>query len=101
MNVVDSPGWLEYFADAPNAEAFAAPILDTGSLIVPSVSVLKVFKRVLQQRGHDDALQAVALVKQGQVIPLDEALALQAAKLGLEHELPLADSAVAGNGSGL
>ena len=28
MNVVDSSGWLEYFADAPNSEFFAAAIED-------------------------------------------------------------------------
>ena len=92
MNVVDSSGWLEYFADTPNADVFAAPILETDNLIVPSISLLEVFKRVLQQRGQDAALQTVALMKQGQVVPLDETLALQAAKLGLEHKLPLADS---------
>ncbi len=94
MNVVDSSGWLEYFADTTNADAFAAPILETENLIVPSISLLEVFKRVLQQRGQDAALQTVALMKQGQVVPLDETLALQAAKLGLEHKLPLADSVI-------
>lgn len=92
MNVVDSSGWLEYFADNPNADVFATPILEIDNLIVPSISLLEVFKRVLQQRGQDAALQTVALMKQGQVVPLDETLALQAAKLGLEHKLPLADS---------
>lgn len=94
MNVVDSSGWLEYFADTPNADVFAAPILETENLIVPSISLLEVFKRVLQQRGQDAALQTVALMKQGQVVPLEETLALQAAKLGLEHKLPLADSVI-------
>ncbi|MFO8023847.1 type II toxin-antitoxin system VapC family toxin [Thiohalophilus sp.] len=92
MNVVDSSGWLEYFADNPNADVFATPILEIDNLIVPSISLLEVFKRVLQQRGQDAALQTVALMKQGQVVPLDETLALKAAKLGLEHKLPLADS---------
>ena len=94
MNVVDSSGWLEYFADTPNADVFAAPILETDNLIVPSISLLEVFKRVLQQRGQDAALQTIALMKQGKVVPLDETLALQAAKLGLEHKLPLADSVI-------
>jgi len=92
VNVVDSSGWLEYFADTANAENFAGPITDTGRLIVPSISLLEVFKRVLQQRDQDMALQVVALMKQGKVVPLDESLALQAAKLGSEYRLPLADS---------
>jgi toxin FitB len=52
MNVVDSSGWLEYFANGPNADFFAPAIEDTEKLIVPSISILEVFKRVLQQRGE-------------------------------------------------
>ena len=35
MNVVDSSGWLEYFADEPNADFFAAAVENTEELIVP------------------------------------------------------------------
>ena len=94
MNLVDSSGWLEYLADAPNSDFFAPSIEDTSNLIVPTISILEVFKRVCQQRGEDDALQAVALMHQGKVIDLDSALALSAAKLGLEVGLPLADSVI-------
>lgn len=64
MNIVDSSGWLEYFANAPNADFFAPAIEDTDNLIVPSISIFEVFKRVLQQRGESDALQAAALMQQ-------------------------------------
>lgn len=92
MNVVDSSGWLEYFADGPNAAFFAEPILDTGNLVVPSISLLEVFKRILQQRDEGAALQAVAHMRQGEVEALNAEIALSAARLGLEHKLPLADS---------
>jgi predicted nucleic acid-binding protein len=94
VNLVDSSGWLEYLADGPNAEFFAPPIEDTGRLIVPTISVLEVFKRVLQQRSENEALRAVALMRQGKVVDLDADLALSAAKLGREHGLPLADSVI-------
>ena len=94
MNLVDSSGWLEYFADGPNAGLFAPPIEDTGRLIVPTISLLEVFKRVLQQRDENEALRAVALMRQGEVVDLDGDLALSAAKLGREHRLPLADSVI-------
>jgi len=94
VNLVDSSGWLEYFADGPNAELFAPPIEDTGRLIVPTISLLEVFKRVLQQRDENEALRAVALMRQGEVVDLDGDLALSAAKLGREHRLPLADSVI-------
>ena len=62
MNVVDSAGWLEYFADGPNAQVFSKPIEATKTLIVPTLSIFEVFKRVAQQRGDDEALRAVAVM---------------------------------------
>jgi toxin FitB len=53
VNVVDSSGWLEYLADGPNADFFAKPIITTADLVVPTLSLYEVFKRVLQQRGED------------------------------------------------
>lgn len=92
MNVVDSSGWLEYFAEGSNAGFFAPAIEKTQDLIVPSVSLYEVFKRVLLQRGMNDALQAVALMQQGRVVDLDGSIALAAATLSIELSLPMADS---------
>lgn len=94
MNVVDSSAWLEYFAAGPNAELFAPAIEDPGELLVPAVVILEVARRVMQQRGEDAALQATALLHQGQVEALDGALALSAARIGIECRLPLADSII-------
>jgi predicted nucleic acid-binding protein len=93
-NVVDSSAWLEYFADAPGARHFASAIEAVDRLVVPAVCLLEVFKVVLRQRGESDALQAAALMQQGRVVDLDVPLALAAAKAGVEHKLPLADSIV-------
>ena len=92
MNVVDSCGWLEYFADGPNADFFAPAIESVSDLVVPSISVYEVFKRVLQQRNESDALQAIAVMQQGLVVDLDTAMALNAAKISVELRLPMADS---------
>jgi len=92
MNVVDSSGWLEYFADGPNADFFAPAIEDTKQLVVPTLSLYEVFKRVLQQRGEGDALQAIAVMIQGNVVELGMDLALSAAKVSVELGLPMADS---------
>jgi len=94
MNVVDSSGWLEYFAGGPNAGFFAPPIEDTKNLRVPALSLLEVFKRVLQQRGEDDALHAVALMHQGRVVDMTAEIALLAARLGVAHKISLADSVI-------
>ena len=92
MNVVDSSGWLEYLADGPNADFFANSILATADLLVPTLSLYEVFKRVLQQRGDDDALQAVALMQQGTIVELSGSLALSAARISLNDKIPMADS---------
>lgn len=94
MNVVDSSGWLEYFADGPNAGFFAPAIEDLAELVVPSITILEVFRRILQQRDHGDALQAISLMQQGEPAALDEELAIEAARLGVELGLPPADSVV-------
>jgi len=94
LNVVDSSGWLEYFADGPNAEAFAEPLAQPEELVVPAISIFEVFKRVLQQRDETAALQAAALMQQGRVIALDSSLAMSAAKLSVDRALPMADSII-------
>lgn len=94
MNVVDSSAWLEYFADGPNAGFFAGPIERPEELVVPSLTIYEVFKRVLQQRDEGDALRATALMQQGRVVDLDGRLAVAAARVSIETRLPLADSVV-------
>jgi toxin FitB len=94
MNVVDSSGWLEYFADGPNADFFAPAIENASELVVPSLSMYEVFKRVLQQRGEDDALQAVGVMAQGLVVDLNMEIAINAAKISVELRLPMADSII-------
>lgn len=94
MNVVDSSGWLEYFANGPNASVFAVPIEDTDRLIVPSISLVEVFRRLYQQRDETTALQAISSMRQGRVVDLDFTLAASAGKLGVDQKLPLADSII-------
>jgi toxin FitB len=95
MNVVDSSGWLEYFTNGKNA-AFFAPVIEKAAaeVLVPSISLFEVFKRVLMEKNRDDALEAVALMKEGRVVDLDEDLALSAAELSWELKIPMADSII-------
>jgi toxin FitB len=94
MNVVDSSAWVEYFANGPNAGFFARPIEESDELIVPSLTIYEVFKRVLQQRDEGSALRAVAVMQQGTVIDFDLRLALNAARVSIDTKLPPADSVV-------
>jgi toxin FitB len=89
-NVVDSSGWLEYFTGSDRADLFAAAIEDTASLLVPVVSIYEVFKKVLRERGENDALQVASVMQAARVIDLDATLAMDAAR----YSLPLADSII-------
>ena len=94
MNVVDSSGWLDYFAEGPNADHFAIPVQDTDKLIVPTITIFEVFKVVLRERGEDSALQAIALMKQGTEVDLTSNIAILAAKISFELKIPMADSII-------
>jgi predicted nucleic acid-binding protein len=87
---VDSSGWLEYLTASPRADLFAPAIEDTPNLVTPVISIYEVFKKVLRERGENDALRVASVMQLGRVINLDSALAMEAAR----HQLPLADSII-------
>ncbi len=94
MNIVDSSGWLEYFAEGSNADFFASAIEDTNNLLVPVICIYEVFKKLLQQSDISEAQVHISDMKQGKIVEIDEALALSAAKLSTDLKLPMADSLI-------
>jgi predicted nucleic acid-binding protein len=92
VNVVDSSGWMAFFAGSRNADFFAPAIEDTPRLLVPALALFEVFRAIRRQRDEGAALQAVALMHQGRVIDLDGPLALAAGRLSIAERLPMADS---------
>ena len=94
MNVVDASGWLEYFADGPDAAFIAQTLQETDRLVVPVVTILEVFERICRLHGEGEALQAAAAMQQGTVVPLDTSLALEAGRLAVEHRVSPAVGAV-------
>jgi toxin FitB len=94
MNLVDSSAWLEYFAGGPNAAYFSEAVENTSALLVPTVCLYEVFKRIAQQRNENDALQAVAAMQQGRIVDIDAPTALSAARISIDGRLPMADSMI-------
>ena len=94
MNVVDSSGWLEYFADGGNADFFAGPLEDNDGLQVPTISLYEVFKHVLINRSEGEALRAFAVMQQGHVVDLDSNIAVSAAKISSQLKISMADSVI-------
>lgn len=88
--VLDSSCWLEYFSDSPRADLFAERIANTVALIVPIITLYEVYKVALREFGPAAANQAVALMREGQVVDINLNLALSGAANGL----PMADSLI-------
>jgi len=94
VNVVDSSAWLEYFGDGPNASEFAAAIEAPERLVVPTLTVFEVFKRTSQIADEASALDGIAVMLQGDVVDLNAALSLDAARISLDTGLAMADSII-------
>ncbi len=94
MNVVDSSGWLEYFSGSKNANFFAPAIRELDTLVVPTVCMFEVFKRLLDQRGEEGALQAIGFMSLGTIADLTREVAVNAAKLSIDLKLAMADGII-------
>jgi toxin FitB len=94
MNLVDSSGWLEYFAAGNNARFFEPALLDEKNLLVSTINIYEVFKMILRQRDENAALMAVAAMQKGLVADLDTTLSLSASRISLAYKLPMADSLI-------
>ncbi|MGA9295515.1 MAG: type II toxin-antitoxin system VapC family toxin [Ignavibacteriaceae bacterium] len=94
MNLVDSSGWLEYLADSKNAKLFASAIEKTDELIVSTINIYEVYKKILLEKDENSAIQVIGLMQQAKVIEVNSSIAIQAAKLSYEQKIPMADSII-------
>jgi len=94
VNVVDSSGWLEYFAGGQNAKKFSAPIKATEELVVPTICIYEISKVILRESDENHLLQSLAAIQKAQVIELSSAISTAAAKISLQYKMPMADSII-------
>jgi len=94
MNIVDSSGWVEYFTKGTNSKFFVQPIQDLENLLVPSICVYEVFKRLLLDLEEEEALQAIGIMSYGQQTEFDRQIAIEAAQISVELKLAMADSII-------
>ncbi|MEO8383324.1 MAG: type II toxin-antitoxin system VapC family toxin [Acidobacteriota bacterium] len=92
MIVIDSSGWIQFFADGPHAKEFAARLRKVATILTPTIALYEVYKWIKRERSEEEALQAVAAMKRTRVLELTEELALTEADLSLAHGLAMADS---------
>ena len=94
MNLLDSSGWIEYFANGPNAEHFAPVATDTAMLLVPTIVLHEVYRWAEREGGESAANRTMLAMQEGAVVALDADLAIAAARLARRHKLPTADSII-------
>ena len=94
MNVVDSSGWVEYFTRGSNAGFFIPPVQDLENLLVPTICIYEVFKRLILETGQESALQVVGIMSLGRIVELDRKIAVDAAQLSFDLKLAMADSII-------
>jgi len=94
MNIVDSSCWLEYLMDSEIGVNIAKVIENSGELIVPTITLYEVYKKLLAEKGEEYALDVVSYMQTGTVIDLNSGLSLLAAQISRKHKLAMADSII-------
>ncbi len=92
--VVDSSGWLEYLTEDIQAAQFAPYIEREAPLLVPTIVLYEVYKKLLMDGGKTAADGFASQAMRRMVVPLDENLALAAAQVSLDHRLAMADAII-------
>ncbi len=93
MILLDSSGWLELFTNGPLADRFEHHLQRSRTWVMSSINLFEVYKKIARH-SEDDALRAIAVMRQGTLIPVDERVSLEAADLALQHGLAMADSLI-------
>jgi predicted nucleic acid-binding protein len=98
VNVVDSCGWIEVFADGPLAASFAPYLRDLRSVVTPTIVVYEVYRKLKQTTSEDEALSAITVLHRTTIVPLSTEIALTAADLAIQYHLSMADAFVLATG---
>lgn len=94
MNIVDTSGWLEYIGDTDRAGLFSETIENISELIVPTIILYETFKKLILESDENKALVSLAHMQQAKIVEIDSSIALYAAKLSIQHKLPMADAII-------
>jgi predicted nucleic acid-binding protein len=92
--LVDSSGWIEFLGDGPLADKFAPYFEREERLIVPAIVLYEVYKKLLSTAGSTAADRFLSATLRARVVPVDERLALPAARISLDRRLAMADAMI-------
>ena len=96
MILIDSSGWIEYFADGPLAESYAAFIekADAEKTVTPTIVIYEVYRRIKSTKGEQKALEAYTQMSRTNIVELTSPLSLKAADISMNLNLGMADSII-------
>jgi predicted nucleic acid-binding protein len=94
--IVDSSGWVEYMGGGPKANDFAPFLESSETLLLPSIVVYEVYKKLLRESGKGlaELFLSQAFGFRDRLVELGLELSLLAAKTSLETQLPMADAII-------
>ncbi len=92
--IVDSSGWLEYITSDSKADLFAPYLESDRPVLVPAIVLYEVRKILLQRQPKTVADIFVSEALRRTVVPVDQEIALSAALVSIQHELPMADALI-------
>ena len=96
MILIDSYGWIEYFTEGPLANAYAKYIEDANeeNSVTPTIVIYKVYKKLKNKKGEQNALEAYAQITRTKIIELTAKISLEAAEISQSTTLSMANSIV-------
>jgi predicted nucleic acid-binding protein len=92
--LVDSSGWVEFFAGGPLADRYTTYLSKLDQVLTPTIVIYEVYKKVKRERGEELALLVAGRLNATQVVPLTPSIALLAADISLRHGLAMAGAVV-------
>jgi predicted nucleic acid-binding protein len=92
--LVDSSGWLEYITSDSKADLFAPYLEGQRPVLVPAIVLYEVRKILLKRQPKNIADLFVSEALRRTVVPVDQEIALVAAAVSIQHELPMADALI-------
>ena len=94
MRVVDTSVWIEWLTGSPLGKKLGKELPDKPNCIMPTIVQLELSKWLVRELGEEQADQVIAYTQKCLVVPLDTAIALQAADLHRQYKLATADAIV-------
>lgn len=92
--LVDSSGWLEYITSDSKADLFSPYLEGQRPVLIPTIVLYEVRKILLQRQPKTVADLFVSEALRRTVVSVDQEIALAAAAISIQYELPMTDALI-------